>query len=276
MSVIEPSPWWPRIGIPLIAAMSTALPRRVLGHVARGRHQRVAALEGGDRGLEARRGEELERREHAAVDVAGLDVAAAAVVDADPRIVEDALLQRLLGHQQDLPDGRVLGVRAEEGVLARRAVDRGGLEQLPAVEDRLGIDPRRALAGRADLEEEVRRDVLLRLAQAAEDGAGHDLGAHLELLDRDVLAVQAQDLGELRLVAGAAGLELAVEELLLAAGLVGRGARRVGERALLGARRPRPAAASAGRRRPWSPARRRRRRRCARRRSRPSWRARRP
>ena len=26
MSVIEPSPWWPRIGIPLIFAMSTALP----------------------------------------------------------------------------------------------------------------------------------------------------------------------------------------------------------------------------------------------------------
>ena len=26
MSVIEPSPWWPRIGIPLIIAMSTALP----------------------------------------------------------------------------------------------------------------------------------------------------------------------------------------------------------------------------------------------------------
>ena len=26
MSVIEPGPWWPRIGIPLIAAMSTALP----------------------------------------------------------------------------------------------------------------------------------------------------------------------------------------------------------------------------------------------------------
>ena len=26
MSVIEPAPWWPRIGMPLIAAMSTALP----------------------------------------------------------------------------------------------------------------------------------------------------------------------------------------------------------------------------------------------------------
>ena len=26
MSVIEPSPWWPRIGMPLIRAMSTALP----------------------------------------------------------------------------------------------------------------------------------------------------------------------------------------------------------------------------------------------------------
>ena len=26
MSVIEPGPWWPTIGMPLIAAMSTALP----------------------------------------------------------------------------------------------------------------------------------------------------------------------------------------------------------------------------------------------------------
>ena len=26
MSVIEPEPWWPRIGMPLILAMSTALP----------------------------------------------------------------------------------------------------------------------------------------------------------------------------------------------------------------------------------------------------------
>ena len=26
MSVIEPGPWWPRIGMPLIVAMSTALP----------------------------------------------------------------------------------------------------------------------------------------------------------------------------------------------------------------------------------------------------------
>jgi hypothetical protein len=26
MSVMEPAPWWPMIGIPLIAAMSTALP----------------------------------------------------------------------------------------------------------------------------------------------------------------------------------------------------------------------------------------------------------
>ena len=26
MSVIDPGPWWPRIGMPLIAAMSTASP----------------------------------------------------------------------------------------------------------------------------------------------------------------------------------------------------------------------------------------------------------
>ena len=26
ISVMEPAPWWPRIGMPLIAAMSTAVP----------------------------------------------------------------------------------------------------------------------------------------------------------------------------------------------------------------------------------------------------------
>ena len=36
-SVIEPGPWWPRIGMPLTAAMSTARAGRVLGDVARGR-----------------------------------------------------------------------------------------------------------------------------------------------------------------------------------------------------------------------------------------------
>ena len=53
-------------------------------------------------------------------------------------------------------DGR-LGVRTEERVLAGGAVDRGRLEQLPAVEDRLRVDARGAAAGRADLEQHVRR-----------------------------------------------------------------------------------------------------------------------
>ena len=61
---------------------------RVLGDVARGGQVAVAALERGDRRLEARRGEELERREHAAVDLPGLDVAPAAAVDLDARVVE--------------------------------------------------------------------------------------------------------------------------------------------------------------------------------------------
>ena len=53
MSVIEPSPWWPRIGMPLIAAMSTALPEECsetlpdVGVVA------VAAAQRADRRLQA-------------------------------------------------------------------------------------------------------------------------------------------------------------------------------------------------------------------------------
>ena len=70
-------------------------------------------------------------------------------VDLHVRIREHAVLQLLLGHQQHLADRRVLGAGAEERIDAGGAVDGGGLEQLPAVEDRLGIDLRRVLAGRA-------------------------------------------------------------------------------------------------------------------------------
>jgi hypothetical protein len=65
-------------------------------------------------------------------------------------------LERRLAHQQDLPDRRVLGVRAEERVAVRGAVDGGRLEELPAVEDRLGVDARGAASGGADLEQQVR------------------------------------------------------------------------------------------------------------------------
>ena len=88
MSVIEPLPWWPVMGIPLIAPMSTALPDGVLGDVARGGHVAVAALERGDRRLEAAGGEELERGQHAPVDRARADVPAAAGVDLHARVGE--------------------------------------------------------------------------------------------------------------------------------------------------------------------------------------------
>src|SRR3712207_8082334 len=60
------------------------------------------------------------------------------------RSVDDALGQRLLAHEQDLADRGGAGLRAEERVLARGAVDRGGLEQLPAVQDRLGVEDRKS------------------------------------------------------------------------------------------------------------------------------------
>ena len=107
VSVIEPVPWWPRIGVPLIAAMSTALPELwcetlpALGVVA------VAALERGDGGPQARRRQELERREHAAVDLAGADVVAAARVEVDVRVGQHPAGERLLRHQQDLADAGV-------------------------------------------------------------------------------------------------------------------------------------------------------------------------
>ena len=173
--------------MPLILAMSTALPEEWWETLPRlACRSRGRSLQARDRRLEAGGGEELERGEHAAVDLPEAHVAAAAAVDLDARVGEDALDQRLLAHQQDLADRRALGVLAEERVLARGAVDRGRLEQLPAVEDRLRVDARGAAAGRADLEEQVRRDALGRLADAAEDRAGDDARARLERLERDV------------------------------------------------------------------------------------------
>src|SRR5215208_7883270 len=120
--------------------------RRVLGDVARGRQVAVAAAQGGDRRLQARGGEVLEGGEHAAVDLARADVRLAAAVDADAGVADDPLDQGFLAHEQDLADRGVLGVLADERVLLRGAVDRGRLQQLPAVEDRLRIDARRAAA----------------------------------------------------------------------------------------------------------------------------------
>src|SRR5918993_974697 len=74
----------------------------------------------------------IEPGQHAAVDLAGLDVLAPARVDRERRVSEDLLHQGRLRHQQDLADRRVVGER----VFAGRAIDRGGLEQLPAIEDR--------------------------------------------------------------------------------------------------------------------------------------------
>ena len=68
MSVIEPGPWWPRIGMPLIAAMSTALPEECSETLPERRQVAVAAVQRADRRLQAAGGEELERRQHAAVD----------------------------------------------------------------------------------------------------------------------------------------------------------------------------------------------------------------
>ena len=76
VSVIEPGPWWPAIGMPLRAEMSTALPVECSGDVAECGHDGVAALQRGDRRVEARRREELERRQHPPIDRAGADVVA--------------------------------------------------------------------------------------------------------------------------------------------------------------------------------------------------------
>ena len=231
MSVIEPEPWWPMIGIPLTAAMSTALPLECSDTLPDAVRNPWPHLSEVTVGLKPLTREELERREDAAVDLTELDVAAAAAVHLDPRIGEHEPLQRLLVHQQDLPDRQRPGVRGER-VGARGAVDRGGLQQLPAVEDRLGVDLRRALTRGLDLELSDAAPRTLGGAEAAEDRAADDLRAGTQRLELHVggLGVDAEDL----LDAGPEDLEgalggLALQHLLRAA-VLGRRLRAAGWR----------------------------------------------
>ena len=121
--------------------------------------QAVAALERGDRQLEALRDQVLEQRQHAAVDLAGGDVGRG-------RIRRSRGSCRR-GRAAAAPPWRAAGRRRRSSSLAERvlalgAVDRRRLEQLPAVEDRLRVDPRRAAAGRPDREVDVGVDALRR------------------------------------------------------------------------------------------------------------------
>ena len=146
---------------------------RVLGDVAAFGEDAVAALERADPQREAFRAEVLEHREDAAVDLPLFDVFPAALVDVEALVGEHALLQRFLGEQQDAGAAQLL----VERVLPLGAVDRGRFEQLPAVEDRLRVDPRRALARRADREVDVRVGAVFALRDVGEDGARDHLRA---------------------------------------------------------------------------------------------------
>src|SRR6185295_7444220 len=109
-------------------------------------------------------------------------------------------------------DGGVVG----EGILVGGAVDRGGLEQLPAVEDRLRVDRRSATAGGPDREVEVWR-LSGGLADVPDHGAAGDLGADLERLQLHRVGVELQAVREGRLEGLVAGHAAAEQPLDLAA-----------------------------------------------------------
>ena len=159
MSVIEPEPWWPLIGMLLILAMSTELPlllaallfRTLAGlELVTARWPQMRPETDGSR-PEAARNSSVARI--AAVDEAGLDVAAAAAVRSATcgswriRFWSCSLLISRIW-----PIVGFLAPGPKNGFDAGGAVDRGRLEQLPAVEDRLGVDLRRVLAGGLDHE----------------------------------------------------------------------------------------------------------------------------
>ena len=187
----------------------------------------MAALERRHGRLQAVAGEVKQGGQHAAVDLPRPDVALAAAVDVDPAVREHAPHELLLAQQQELADRRVRGVGPEERVLALGAVDGGRLEQLPAVEDRLRVDPRRAAAGRPDLEAQVRHPSGPG-PEPAEDGAADHARALAERLGREVARVEAERRPEGELVGG--GRDVTEH------GAGGR-AVRMREQALLGERR---------------------------------------
>ena len=78
MSVIEPAPWWPWIGMLLILEMSMLEPVAPAASTPVVAVQAVAAVEPADRRVKPGGRQELDRAEDPAVDQAGLDVAPAA------------------------------------------------------------------------------------------------------------------------------------------------------------------------------------------------------
>ena len=149
----------------------------------------MAGLEAAHGRLEARHRQVLEHREDPPIDLAGPDVVAARRVDADALVAQHLLLELGLAHHQDLADR---DVRVLEDVLALGPVDGRRLEQLPAVEDGLGVDVGRALAGRADHEVHVGGLAGCGTADAAEHGAGDHARALDERPQRGVARVQAE------------------------------------------------------------------------------------
>ena len=234
--------------MPLILAMSTALPELCSETLPELGVEAVAALERGDRGLEAGLGQVLERGEHAPVDLAGPDVVAAAGVELDALVGEHPALEQPLGPEQDLPDRGRAALAAVEHVASRGAVDGGGLEQLPAVEDRLRIDQRGTAAGRADREVETSGAAGVGPAHAAEHGAADHVRALAKAVQAHLGRVEPERPREV----GVEGLEsvllaeLRLRHLLEAAGVAGARVVRVGEEALLYRQRGHRAGARGG------------------------------
>ena len=206
--------------MPLIFAMSTALPDECWETLPERRQEAVAALQRGDRRAQARGGEELERRQHAAVDLAGADVAGGR--RSRPRCAGWRARAGPAPPCSSAGSGRSTAAW-RPGRRTGSCRPRGRSRSTRAASSRRGSASGRC-AGRRGRPGGSRtaRAAALRargLADAAEDRAGDDARARAQALDADVLAVEAEDLREVALEARAAvDLAGALEVLLLAAG----------------------------------------------------------
>ena len=235
MSVIEPGPWWPTIG--------DAVDRRRCPPRCRSSARRRCPRSSGSRGRtcsEVTVGLRPEAARYSSVASTRRSIwplrmsAAAAAVDLDPRVGEDALGQRLLAHQQDLADRRVRRrPRRRTGSCPRR----GRSRSTRAASSRRGSASGRC-AGRRG-----------RPGGSRSAGAGPCVAAwRLPMRPRIVppmtraplcsgLATKSR--GSKPSGAACGGLRRrSVAELGGAAGDAGGGPLRVGEQALLGGQRP--------------------------------------
>ena len=236
-SVIEPLPWWPSTGMLLIFEMSIDDAARAGGVDAAVTGGARAAFQPGDGRVKPRAQPGTRSRASiAAVDQAGLDVAAAARVDLDARVGQHAVLAAA-PWTSAAPGRSMRSWRAARRTGSTPAARYTAVASSSFQPSRIGLGSMygaflpagRTMNCRCERERRGAR------AEPAEDRAGDDLRACLQRLQRVLVLAEVQHVGEV--VLEVRDRRRRVLDLEHPAGGVGARTVRVGEQALLDHRR---------------------------------------